>query len=388
MTLFDVVEDAVRATYRRLARNALTVTALALGTGTIVVVLGISQSSAAQLAMRLDALADANVQITLNEGAWSRSDAELVDSRNVALLIDQLGTFQPLVGTSSPPVTSVPIGVSVVPSVVIATEAGLAARNAEIVDGAIVRDQLADSGAMTALVGRSLAQQLNLELAGGRALVSFGVVTVQVTGVVVDNDRESLLTNAIVFSPKTARMLGLLPATQQLVAATSVSAGSFADLAPYALWPADPSSVSVSSSPQAEGLRGDLSSDARNLVLVVAVTTAVMSAIGILTTMQIAVRERRSEIGILRAMGMSRRSVAAKFVLEASFVGLLGSLSGWVIGITLSALIVEFSSWEFVVPPVVWTMPIFGLFVGLVGGLVPAVRAARLEPLEMIRSRN
>ncbi|MBK5941238.1 ABC transporter permease [Halochromatium roseum] len=122
------------------------------------------------------------------------------------------------------------------------------------------------------------------------------------------------------------------------------------------------------------------------LTLVVGALGAISLAvggIGILTIMTIAVRERRAEIGLLRALGASRDQIMGLFLLEALLLALLGGLAGliigaggaWLIGLLVPALPTH-TAWDFVL-----IAEVTAASIGLLAGVLPALRAAALDPV-------
>jgi ABC-type lipoprotein release transport system permease subunit len=123
-----------------------------------------------------------------------------------------------------------------------------------------------------------------------------------------------------------------------------------------------------------------------------------VASIGIANTMIMAVYERTKEIGILKAVGASPRQIRRLFVIESSLIGLLGGIVGtvlgWLLGKGLNWLFLEILAWQdvpmegtfFVVS---WWLVlgalVFATLVGLLAGLYPAARAARLAPLDALR---
>ncbi|MGZ5007254.1 MAG: ABC transporter permease [Methylobacter sp.] len=113
-----------------------------------------------------------------------------------------------------------------------------------------------------------------------------------------------------------------------------------------------------------------------------------VGSVGILTIMTIAVSERISEIGLLRAVGAERRTVFQLFLCEALALSAAGGLCGVLLGITivklldaaLPALPVELA-WAYIVAAFA-----VSLLIGVAAGVVPAMKAARLEPLEALRA--
>jgi putative ABC transport system permease protein len=114
----------------------------------------------------------------------------------------------------------------------------------------------------------------------------------------------------------------------------------------------------------------------------------VVGAIGILTMMWITVRERTSEIGLARAVGASTTQVAGLFLIEAAAVALLGGAAGVAIGFGLGAALRWFVPGLPVETPLSFVVLalVVSLGVGLLSGVLPARRAARLDPIEALRA--
>ncbi|NIS79097.1 MAG: FtsX-like permease family protein [Anaerolineales bacterium] len=115
-----------------------------------------------------------------------------------------------------------------------------------------------------------------------------------------------------------------------------------------------------------------------------------VGGVGVLNTMLMAVYERTREIGVMRALGWQRRRILAMIMNEALLLGILGG----VLGIAVALGLVELLSYVPMVGGAVspgWSLEVFAramavaLFLGLLGGLYPAYRATRLQPVEAIR---
>jgi putative ABC transport system permease protein len=111
-----------------------------------------------------------------------------------------------------------------------------------------------------------------------------------------------------------------------------------------------------------------------------------VGGLGIANVMSISVIQRSSEIGIRRAVGHSRSKIAAQFLLESLFVGILGGILGAILGIGIVYLVSYFAHWVVVIN--YKKIPIWmalALAVSVAAGLYPSIKAARLEPLETLR---
>ncbi len=113
-----------------------------------------------------------------------------------------------------------------------------------------------------------------------------------------------------------------------------------------------------------------------------------VGGVGILTILTIAVSERTAEIGLLRAIGATRRHVLLLFLGEAALLAALGGAAGLALGLSVAGII------KIVLPALPvhtpWTFAVAAevsaVAIGLLAGVLPARRAARLDPLEALRS--
>jgi putative ABC transport system permease protein len=123
------------------------------------------------------------------------------------------------------------------------------------------------------------------------------------------------------------------------------------------------------------------------LLLGLGAVALLVGGVGVANTMVISVLERRSEIGLRRSLGATRAQIRLQFLAEALLLCGLGGAGGVLLGTAVTGVYASTQRWPTVVP--VWVM-VGGvgatLFIGVLAGLYPAVRASRLAPTEALAS--
>ena len=114
--------------------------------------------------------------------------------------------------------------------------------------------------------------------------------------------------------------------------------------------------------------------------------TLLGAAIGLMNIMLVSVTERTREIGIRKTNGATSKMIRNQFLVEAIVICQLGGILGIILGILIGNLVSLITGGIFIVP---WVWIIFGIFlcafVGLISGIYPAVKAAKLDPIESLR---
>ncbi len=118
----------------------------------------------------------------------------------------------------------------------------------------------------------------------------------------------------------------------------------------------------------------------------IGVITLIGAAIGLMNIMLVSVSERTREIGTRKAMGATSKTIKQQFLLEAVFIGQMGGILGIILGIIIGNLISVLTGGEFIIP---WIWIFGGIFicfvVGLISGISPAIKAAKLDPIDALR---
>ena len=262
-------------------------------------------------------------------------------------------------------------------------------------------------GAEESVVGSSLAQRLNLR-AGSKIKIDAGsrTHTLTITGIVSTGGRED---NSILAPLEVAQDLAGRPGEyrQLLVSALTKPADSFSERDPasmtpveYDRWYCSPYISSISHQIQqqlpgvdvrairqvAEG-EGRILTRVSGLMWMVTIAALFAAALAVGATSATTVLERRLEIGLMKALGASRRAVSSFFIAEQLFLALVGGILGFALGIVLArALGVGIFG---VAPELRWILLPIVLFlaaaVALLGSLLPLGRASRVDPAPVLR---
>lgn len=130
----------------------------------------------------------------------------------------------------------------------------------------------------------------------------------------------------------------------------------------------------------------DITFELRMATIAIGLMTLFGAAIGLMNIMLVSVTERTKEIGVIKALGATEKNILTQFLAEATIICQLGGIAGIILGILIGNLVTLLIGGKFLIP---WAWIALGLVVclvvGLMSGLYPALRAARLDPIEALR---
>lgn len=136
---------------------------------------------------------------------------------------------------------------------------------------------------------------------------------------------------------------------------------------------------------QAQQLQEMSSSTNRQLIWIASISLLV-GGIGVMNIMLVSVTERTSEIGLKKALGAKRRRVLLQFLTEASVLTFLGGLLGVLSGVGMAQFLSKVNGIPVAISiPAIVIAVVFSTVIGMIFGLLPAIKAARLSPIEALR---
>ncbi|HEY3035918.1 MAG TPA: ABC transporter permease, partial [Streptosporangiaceae bacterium] len=153
----------------------------------------------------------------------------------------------------------------------------------------------------------------------------------------------------------------------------------------YQANPEIPSQVNVSQPSDALTAQAKAKSAFNTLFLGLGAVALLVGAIGVANIMVISVLERRSEIGLRRALGATKGHIRIQFLSEAILLALAGGAAGVAGGAAATAIYARHKGWATVIPPEAWAGGIAAaVLIGALAGLLPAIRAARMSPTQAL----
>jgi len=151
--------------------------------------------------------------------------------------------------------------------------------------------------------------------------------------------------------------------------------------------PEHPDAVQVSQPSAALVAQADAKSALNGLFLGLGAVALLIGGVGVANIMVISVLERRSEIGLRRALGATKGQIRTQFLTEAILLSVAGGAVGIAIGVAATAVYAHTKGWALTVPALAWAGGLgAALLIGAVSGLYPAMRASRLSPTEALRT--
>ena len=151
--------------------------------------------------------------------------------------------------------------------------------------------------------------------------------------------------------------------------------------------PEAPNEVNVSQPSDVLTARAAAAGALDSLFLGLGVVALVVGAVGVANIMIISVLERRSEIGLRRALGATKPQIRTQFLAESILLAVLGGVVGVLAGAAATAVYAGSKGWAIVIPVEAWSGGIASaLLIGAFAGLMPAVRASRMPPTVALRT--
>jgi putative ABC transport system permease protein len=377
----------------RKLRATLSALGIAIGVAAIVAVLGLASSSQAALLAQIARLGT-NLLTVTNGTTLTGGTAELPEAAP--------GMIARLPGVTAVQATGTINSVSVYRSPVIPAfrTNGLSVDAATLGLPAVAGTSLAQGRFLNAttdrepvaVLGATTAQLLGIDRIGPGMRIWVGGQWFYVTGILNSATYAPELDSAVLVSFQSAQKyldfdghpseiyVRTTPNDQAATTAVDNLLGAQAS-------PENPSQVTVSQPSDALTAQADAKGALDTLFLGLGAVALLVGATGVANIMVISVLERRSEIGLRRALGATRGQIRIQFLAEAILLSLAGGVIGVITGAAATAAYARAHGEAIVIPPEAWADGLAAaLLIGAAAGLLPAIRAARLSPVQALWS--
>ena len=380
-------------------RAALSALGIAIGTAAIVAILGLSSSSQAGLLAEIDRLGTNMLTVEAGQTLTGGATKLPVEAPGRISLLDNV---QMLAHTGLMKDEKV-YRSSMIP---VANSGGLQVRATSlnllsVLNTGVARGSWLNAGTArepVAVLGAVAAQRLGIDRAHADQRIWLGHRWFNVAGILAPSPLATDIdTSALVGYPAAQRYLGYVslvrgeqkagpPSTIYVRAETDHVATVQALLAPTAN-PQAPDEVNVSQPSDVLTARAAAAGAFDSLFLGLGVVALIVGAVGVANIMIISVLERRSEIGLRRALGATRRQIRTQVLTESILLAVIGGIVGVLAGAAATAIYAGTKGWAIVIPAEAWSGGIAAaLLIGACAGLTPAVRASRMPPTVALRT--
>jgi putative ABC transport system permease protein len=374
----------------RKLRAALSALGIAIGVAAIVAVLGLSSSSQAGLLAEIDTLGT-NLLTVANGQTLNGDTAELpvaapgmISRIGPVTAVQDTGTLNNVPAYRSPLIPAIRTNALSVQatSLGLPHTVGTSMAEGRFLNPATAREPVAVLGAAAA--GRMGIDRLyrgERIWVGGQWFYLVGILRPAALAPEID-------TSVLVGYPAAEKYLGFDGHPSQVyLRAHTDQVNAVHDVLAATANPEHPDEVDVAQPSDALVARADAKGALNSLFLGLGAVSLLVGAIGVGNVMLIGVLERRSEIGLRRALGATKGHIRIQFLTEAMLLALLGGTVGVGLGAASTAVYAHTKHWATVIPPLAWAGGLASaLVIGAIAGLVPAIRAARMSPTQALWS--
>ncbi len=396
ITTRDLFNEVLAGMFSRPGRMALTILGIVIGITALVATMGLSRTAGNRIISQFDELAATEIIVT------AKSGPEGVDPRVIPWdAPERLGRLNGVVAVGT--LSNVDIGnvlVSASPVqdpqnqtafnlAVQAVSPGLFdAVRAELENGRLPDAGHSNRADRVAVLGPNAARRLGIGDLAQLPAIAIGDHIYLVIGVLRGVARQPELLGSVIIPEGTARHdFGLIGPGSVIVETKIGAAALIAEQTPWALRPDDPSLLKLEVPPEPKRVRDAVQSDLNVMFLLLGGLSLIVGAIGIANITLVSVIERTGEIGLRRSIGATRGHIAAQFLFESTLLGIIGGILGAGFGVQIIVAVSAYQVWTPVLDSAIpFLSPLVGGAIGLVSGTYPALRAARMEPAEAVRT--
>ncbi len=386
----ELIGTALLGLRSRRLRAALSALGIAIGIGAMVAVVGVSASSQATLLATIDQLGTNLLTVAPGQTFLGNNEAlpaTATGAINHIQAVEGVAAVYSQSGLTVLRTPYVPSGETGGIGVDAADPTLLSTLNAKMASGTFLT--ASNQRFPVVVLGAQAAASLQLQNIGGHIQVFLGGTWFEVVGVMRPVLLDPGLDSTVFIGlPVAERLFNAQPNASQIYVRANVNQVSqVSNVLAATADPQNSDGVQVSRPSDALEARAAAKGQFTTLLLGLGAVALLVGAIGIANIMFISVLERRGEIGLRRALGATRWHITAQFLTESALLALLGGAAGLAMGALATFIVAQSQNEPFVIPAyVLVAAPLAGLAIGMLAGLYPAGKAARLSPTEALRA--
>ncbi|MCI0335870.1 MAG: ATP-binding cassette domain-containing protein [Planctomycetes bacterium] len=397
ITIGDLLNESLAGMFARPGRMMLTVLGVVIGLTALVATLGLSRTAGNRIVSQFDQVAATEIFVTAKPGVTGMIDPTAIPWDAATRLrrlngvvaagtVSEIDVKNALVSAS--PVKDPANQTAFKLSVQAASPELFRAARAELETGRLFDSGHSERGDRVAVLGPDAARRMGISGVEQLPAISIGDSLYLVIGILRDVARKPELLGSVIIPEGTARHdFGLVGPGTVVVETQLGAAYLIANQTRSALRPDDPRILKIEVPQEPRRLRDDVQNDVIVMFLLLGGLSLVVGAIGIANITLVSVMERIGEIGLRRALGATRGHIAAQFLFESASMGVIGGILGAGLGVIIVVAVSAYQVWTPVLDPAApFLAPLIGGVIGLLSGAYPAMRAARLEPVEAFRN--
>ncbi len=389
LRLADILSVGSSGLRTRKMRTALSALGVTIGIAAMVGVLGLSESSRADLSNKIEALGTNLLTVAPSTGFGAGDGVLPEDAVPMVQRIGPVEAVADVVTLDETVLRNDYVNENRTGGIdVVATHLDLLVTlNGEVVDGTWLNE--ATASVPNVVLGSEAATRLGIDSVDEGPQVYLGGEWFTVIGILDEFPLAENLDRSVMIGQEAATAVFDVDLNPSIVyvRADSAVVDDVRGVLASTVDPAEPDEVSISRPSDALEAEEAADSAFTSLFLGLGAVALLVGGIGIANVMVIAVIERRNEIGLRRALGATRAHIRRQFLTEALLLSSLGGLSGVALGAVVTAGYASTQDWEVVIPPEAAIGGfVAALAIGVIAGLYPATRAARLAPTEALRA--
>ena len=404
MKLIKGTQIALKALFSHKLRTALAMTGIVVGVCSVIVMVALGDGAQQQVLSKIQAMGTDLVMVTPGQvktiaGRQRQTgNVSTLTMRDARAITEEAGNIKAAAPAQSKKMLVKYEALSATTSVIGTTEAIIPVRDLNINKGRFFNEDEDKTSQRVAVLGETVARNLFENRDPVNESIRLGKVSFEVIGVLGKKGTDLVGTDQddVIYIPVNTALRRLFNLTYINNIYIQAKSSNHIEKAASEITEIlrekhrlrnKPDDFTVQSQTEILKTEKETTQTFTNLLGTVAGISLLVGGVGILAIMLISIKERTREIGLRRAVGALRRDLLLQFVVESLTLSASGGIAGIVLGVALSVSASYFTKWPMSLSvPAIAVAFAFSAIIGLIFGVYPATKAARLDPIEALKA--